>query len=316
MKEFELQQVQSAISIDRRTFIKGSLTTATALVGSSILNGEPEQRHLEKLPGEDILISTPSLKLKLSEYVPGIVDIYDRNGLLVNNLVPIVRWVDESSQNFSFNNPEIQKIKIEAFRDKQRATTILRYPFTQGEFDPNLGIYPAANVTTEIQITKNEDGSINLKPVITRARKKLNSLVIGMGCFYGLNHGTMQVKVETKQGAIIARTIELQHSTTYGRPDETYSISDESYGFSLISVYKNMPLVTLSTEKPNPLLAALFPQSTSATTVIGLRDNPWSQSQNGLYRPLTQETGRKEWIESAILYSRKPFPTYTLQLNS
>lgn len=312
MKEFDNDRPINSVNFGRRATLKVGLAVGGALVTTHLLRGEKQIRQLEKINPLESLLKTSSLELRLSQVKAGIIDIHDHKGRLINNLVMVVSWVNNGTLHF--NNSEIQKNPIETLSEASAKATILKYAYDRKELRPAKN--PASNLRLESRITPNSDGSINLDPRITDNPNYLKNIRIGLGCFYGINHGTFEVLVNTTQGQIRVTPTPLKQPTEYGNADEIVYVNDTSRGLELNSIYPEINRIQLELNHPTFVESIFVPSLSLGTVVIGTRNNPWEPSQNPLHRKLTSLTGEKEWIESAILFSRSKNPSYRLNLSS
>ncbi|KKS90294.1 MAG: hypothetical protein UV66_C0005G0005 [Candidatus Woesebacteria bacterium GW2011_GWA1_43_12] len=237
---------------------------------------------LPPLPDLDLnngrLLETTKYFLKLSEAKAGIIDIMNRSGV-VNNLVPLIKWSERGRINH--NNSEIQGITPEVVRRDDGVKLV--FAFDQFEVKPQKNV-PSGLVVAYDMTHGKANNEVVITPQILENPFHLEKIMLGMGCFYGVRHGTVSADVVWPNRSITLSPFENQQWNQF--PDAT--------GVILKSVYPESPSIALKIRNRNNL---------SATQVdLETRDRVWDPSQQALLDKLKQTTGKSSWIEAGVVY--------------
>ncbi len=279
--------------LSRRSFLK-ILGVGTAAVLLGKLADKEEAQNLEGVRPNELIFANSKIELRASP-IPGIVDIIDlKTKRLVNNLVLLVSWEDESG--IHYNNSEIQASPIMISREERAG---LIYKFEKEETSPAR--QPASGLTVELQFSDKE-GSIAMRPQIRENSNNLKGIKIGIGCFFGINQGVNRAEI-FKSGQTLTVTPQEGTYTQEGQLG-SFEVFENSGSFTLKSAYPDMPSLSLSLD------------STSASygrVDIESRNSPYNPEHQGLHENYIRQTGRREWIEAGILYA-PPEETFILSL--
>ena len=252
-------------------------------------------RNLEGVRPNELIFINSKIELRASP-IAGIVDIIDaKTKRLVNNLVLLVSWEDESG--IHYNNSEIQAAPIMISREERME---LLYKFEKEEISPAR--QPASGLIVELQFSDKE-GDIAIHSQIQENPNNLKGVKIGIGFFFGINQGVNQAGI--LRGNQEQEVLPNPNSDTGpGRLGE-FETFETSQGFTLRSAYPDMPGLSLSLES--------IPASYGRVDIES-RNVPYNPEHQGLHENYIRQTGRPEWIEAGILYAPEN-QTFLLSLN-